>query len=121
MLSSLFSPTGRPSLVGFHPAYQGGWFRGSGKQHTVTAVNVREQHRHVLASGGGEVFAHIVGADGELPVPPVDQHRQLHRVGSAQVAEGVSGGADGTAGKQHVVDQDDIGAVDLVDGNVGFL
>ena len=33
MLSSLFSPTGGPSLVGR--------FRGSGKQHTVTAVDVR--------------------------------------------------------------------------------
>ena len=89
MLSSLFSPTGEPSLVGFRPVCQGGWFRGSGKQHTVAAVNVREQHRHVLASGGRQVFAHIVGADGQLPVPPVDQHRQLHRVGPAQVAEGV--------------------------------
>ena len=59
---------------------------------------------HLLAAGG-QVLADVVGPDGQLPVAPVDHHRQLHRPGPPVVAEGVEGGPDGAPGEQDVVDQ----------------
>ena len=62
-------------------------------------------HVDHLVAPGGQVLAHVVGADGQLPVAPVDHHRQLHRPGPAVVVEGVEGGPDRAPGEQHVVDQ----------------
>ncbi|ESU49622.1 hypothetical protein P376_2404 [Streptomyces sp. HCCB10043] len=49
----------------------------------------------------------------------VDQDRELHRAGAADVAERVEGGADRAAGEEHVVDQDDQAALDPLAGDVG--
>src|SRR3972149_1432955 len=47
--------------------------------------------------GGGHVLAHVVGADGQLPVAPIHQHRELDALRPPVVDEGVQGGADAAA------------------------
>ena len=49
----------------------------------------------------------------------VDEDRELHGAGPADVAERVERGADGAAGEEHVVDEDDQPAVDAVAGDLG--
>ena len=56
--------------------------------------------------------AHGVGPDGQLAMPAVDQHGQADPRRPAEVADRVQGGPDRPAGVEHVVDQDDLGAVD---------
>ncbi len=48
----------------------------------------------------------------------VDEDGELDGAGAADAAEGVEGGADGAAGEEHVVDEDDEAAVDAVAGDV---
>ncbi len=49
----------------------------------------------------------------------VDEDGELHRAGAADVVQRVEGGADGAAGEEHVVDEDDQPAVDAVTGDLG--
>src|SRR6185503_4797139 len=85
----------------------------------VLAVDLGEQHAHLLGPGGRDVLADVVGADGQLAVAPVDEYGELHRARAAQVADRVEGGPDRTAGEQHVVDQDHATPVDSAGGHVG--
>ena len=73
----------------------------SPEDHTV------EADVDLLVDAGRHVLAHVVGADGQLPVAAVDHHGQLHGPGPAVVAEGVERGPHGPAREQDVVDQDD--------------
>ena len=70
----------------------------------------------LLAATGRDVLADVVGADRQLAVAAVDEDRELHGAGPAEVAERVERGADGAAGEEHVVDEDDEPAVDAVGG-----
>lgn len=63
----------------------------------------------------------MVGTDGKLPVPAVDQHGQAHNAGPAKVNEGVQGGTDGAAGVQDVVNQDDNLVVDSGQRQLGAV
>ena len=47
---------------------------------------------NLLVEAGGQVLAHVVGADRKLAMTPVDHHGELHRPGPAVVIEGVEGG-----------------------------
>ena len=67
--------------------------------------------------GGGQVLADVVGADGELAVPAVDEHGQLHHARPPLVAQGVERGAHGPAGVQHVVDEHHERVVDTAGGH----
>ena len=49
----------------------------------------------------------------------VDQDGQLHRLGAAQLTEGVESGPDRAAGEEHVVDEHDDGVVDAAIGQLG--
>ena len=82
------------------------------------AVNLVEEQAHVLLKRRGDVLAHEVGADGQLPMPTVDEHGELDACGTADVHEGVERRADGAAGEQDVVDEHDGLAVD-VEGDLG--
>src|SRR5436309_320034 len=70
----------------------------------VDAVGV---HVHHLVPPGGQVLAHVVGADRQLAVAPVDHDRELDGPGPAVVVDRVERGPDGAAGEEHVVDEDD--------------
>src|SRR2546428_1430358 len=87
----------------------------------VHAVRLGEPDLHLLAARRGNVLADVVGADRELAVTAVDENRELDRLRPPEVDERVHGGADGPAGEEHVVDQEDpfpldgerdVGAVD---------
>ncbi|BCJ57195.1 hypothetical protein Jiend_06170 [Micromonospora endophytica] len=78
----------------------------------VRAVGLGQRHLHVLGERGRNVLADIVGADRQLPVPPVDEHRELHRRRPTEVTQRVERGPDRPAGEEHVVDEDDPPAVD---------
>ena len=77
-----------------------------------------QPHADVLADAGGEVLAHEVGPDGQLPVAAVDEDRELDRPGATELGERVHGGAHGAAGVEHVVDEHHDPAGD-VDGDLG--
>ena len=82
----------------------------------VAAVDLREPHPHVFGRPGRQVLADEVGADRQLAVAAVDEHRELHRARPAELEQRVERGAGGAAGEQHVVDEHD----DLA-GDVGHL
>jgi hypothetical protein len=86
------------------------------EQHGVLPVDLLEPDLHGLALRGRQVLAHVVGADRQLPVPAVDEHRELHRARAPDVAERVERGPDGAAGEEHVVDQHHEPAVDPAAG-----
>ena len=83
------SPRGRPELDGV----------------LVDVVGLGEPDPHVLADARRQVLAHEVGADRQLAVAAVDQHRELDRLRPAELGERVERGADGAAGEEHVVDE----------------
>ena len=83
-------------------------------------VGLGEGHPDALGERGGDVLADVVGADRQLPVTAVDQHRELHRAGPADVVERVQRGPHGAAGEEHVVDQDHPAAVDAAAGQLGL-
>src|SRR5207253_9988473 len=58
--------------------------------------------------------------DGQFPLAPVHEHGQVHALGPAEVHELIQGAADGAAGVEDVVHQEDRLAGD-VEGNVRVL
>ena len=80
-----------------------------------------EPHLDVLAARGGHVLADVVGAQRQFAVAAVDEHRQLHGAGPADVAQRVQGRAHRAAGVEHVVDEDDQRVVDAALGDRGVL
>ena len=65
-------------------------------------------------------FPANIGADRQLPVADIEQHRQTDGRRAAEIEQFIHGSADGAAGHQHVIDQDQIGAVH-VERQVGRL
>src|SRR5699024_836961 len=60
----------------------------------ILAVRLGELDVHALGAGGGEVLAHVVRPDGQLPVAAVHEHREPHRGGASDRAERVESGTD---------------------------
>src|SRR5690606_40395247 len=61
----------------------------------------------LLVAPGGQVLAHEVGPDRQLPVPAVDHDRELHGPRPPVAVDGVEGRPDRAAGEDDVVDQHD--------------
>ncbi len=72
----------------------------------VLAVVLVEHDGDGFPATGGQVLADIVGADGQLAVPPVHEDGQADHAGAAEVHEGVHGGPDRPAREEDVVHQD---------------
>ena len=86
----------------------------------VLAVDLAQQHLDRFAARGRDVLADEVGADRQLAVAAVDQHRELDRARAAEVHERVERRAHGAAGEEHVVDQHHVPALDG-EGHLGAL
>ena len=71
------------------------------------AVDLGDGDPDPLDQRGGEVLADEVGADRQLAVAAVDQHREPYGGGPADLGQRVERGPDRAAGEQHVVDEDD--------------
>jgi hypothetical protein len=78
------------------------------QQHLFHAVDLLELHFDDFDVGGLHHAADEARLDGQLAVAAVDQHQQLHARRPAVVEQRVERGADGAAGVQHVVHQDDV-------------
>src|SRR5437899_12091306 len=79
----------------------------------VGAVGLLEHDFDDLALGRRHALADVVGLDGDLPVPPVDQHRQADRPRPPEIDDPVERRADGAAGVENVVAEDESPAVDV--------
>ena len=55
----------------------------------------------------GDIFADIIGADGQFPVAAVDQNDQLDGLRASEVDDTIHRGADAASGIEHIVHQDD--------------
>ncbi len=86
----------------------------------VAAVRLRHVDLDDLLARCRHVLAHVVGADGQLAMAAVDQDGQADGPRPPEVDQGIHRAANGSAGIQHVVDEDDRGAVE-VEGQVRAL
>ena len=93
--AALVAPEPLPGAV---PAGAGEGLAGS--------VGLAQPDADHLGARGGHVLAHVVGADGQLAVAAIDQHRQPDRGRPALVDQRVHRRAHGAAGVEHVVDDD---------------
>src|SRR5215211_2437461 len=73
------------------------------EQDAVDLVDLDELNLNALAVRGGQVLAHVVGADGELTVPAVDEAGQLDARGAAVFEERLDGCADRPPCREDVV------------------
>ena len=89
-----------------------------GDRHLVDAVGLLEAHVDPLLARRRQVLAHVVGADRQLAVAAVAEHRELDPGRPAVVEEGVDRRAHRAAGEEDVVDQHD-GAAGEVEVEVG--
>ena len=83
------------------------------EQHLLVIVDFFQLDFDDLALRGRNGSADEGGFDGELAMAAVDEDQQLHAARAAVVEERIEGGANGAAGVEHVVDQDDVAAVDI--------
>src|SRR4030095_15670336 len=74
--------------------------------HSILAVVLPQAHRHALALGRRQVLADVVGADGQLAVPAVDQDGELDHLGASEIDQGVERGPDRPPGEGPGVDTD---------------
>ena len=88
-----------------HASHLRGWRLGD--RHLVDPVDLLEADVDPLLAGGRQVLADVVGADRQLAVAAVAEHRELDPLRAAVVEEGVDRGAHGAAGEEDVVDEDD--------------
>ena len=78
-----------------------------------------EGDNNFLGGGGGQGQADVIGGDGHEVVAPVDEDGEFDFRRAAVVEELVEGGLDGATGEEDVVDEDDVGAVDVGGENGG--
>src|SRR5687768_9680874 len=72
----------------------------------IAAVVLHEPDLDAGGIGNLEPPAGVVGLDGQLAVAAVHEHRQSDVGGSAEVGDGLEGGADAAAGVDDVVHQE---------------
>ena len=76
-----------------------------------TAAGFLAQHEALVAAQRHD-RTDVVGLHRQLAAAAIEQHRQLHPRRPAEVEDLVERGADGAAGVEDVVDQDDVLVVD---------
>src|SRR5271170_100119 len=84
----------------------------SADYHRVNPVDFVEAHVNALIRQRRDIFAHVIRAYRQLALPPIDQHRELDRIRPPQICQRRQGRAHGTARVKHIVNQDDVSAVD---------
>src|SRR3989442_12256519 len=80
-----------------------GLLRFRDQEDAVDLVDLDELHLDALVARGREVLADVVGADRELSVAAVDEHRELDARRAAVVEQRLDRGADRPAGVEDVV------------------
>jgi hypothetical protein len=90
------------------------------EENLFVAIDLTELNLDDFAARGGDGTANEAGFNGKLAMAAVDEHEQLHALGSALVEEGIEGSTDGPPGVEDVVHEDDVAAVD-VEADVAFF
>src|SRR5258708_22920718 len=80
---------------------------GFHKQNFVDVVDFNELHFDHFVHGGLHAAADKGGFDRQLAMAAVDQHEQLYAARASVEEERVHGGANGPAGEEYVVYEDD--------------
>ena len=86
-------------------------FRGRGplhQEHLLDAVDLLELHLDDLRVRGLHHAPDEAGLDGQLAMAAVDQRQQLHPRRAPVIEQRVESRADGAAGVEHIVHQDDV-------------
>src|SRR5271157_461587 len=83
------------------------------QEHLLDAVDLLELHLDDLDIAGLHHAPHEARFDGQFAMAAVDENEQLNARRTAVVEKGVERGADGAAGVEHVVHQDDVLAFDV--------
>src|SRR5215470_3666414 len=77
-----------------------------GDEHDLVApVPFLEPYLDRFADCGGQVLAHVVGPNRQLPMPAVDQHGELHAARTPEIHQRVERGAYRAPRVEHVIDQ----------------
>src|SRR6185503_15723216 len=87
-----------------------------GDDRGVSSVDLFDEHVDALRRLERNLFADDVRLDRQFPSATIYEHGQGDPAWPAEIGQLVERGADGSAGVEHVVDDDDVHAVDI-DGN----
>ncbi len=67
------------------------------------AVRILQQHGHILECGSRHILSDVVRADGQLPVPSVDEHRELDHAWTSDVEERIHRCANRAPRVEHII------------------
>jgi hypothetical protein len=73
--------------------------------HLILGASLGQMNFNIFGSLRGEILAHKICPDRKLPVPAIDQDRQLNGPRAAEVHDSVERRANGPAGKEDIIDQ----------------
>src|SRR5579875_3654901 len=90
------------------------------EQHLLVIVDLAQLDLDNLAAGGRDDAANVFGFNRQFTVAAINQHEQLHALGAAMVKQSIQRGADGAAGVEHVVHQNDV-AARYIEANLTLL
>lgn len=77
-----------------------------------------ESDHDFLEFAGGENQAAVVGGDGHQAAAAIDENGELDLGGAAVIEKFIERSLDGAAGEEDIVDENDVGTVDI-DGDLG--
>src|SRR4026207_896987 len=77
------------------------------EENAIDLVHLEELDLDALVARRGQVLADVVGPDGELAVPPVDEHGERDARGTTELGQRVDRGPDRAPRVEDVVDEDD--------------
>ena len=87
----------------------------------LAGINGPQPDMDAIAAIGRQVHAHDVGLNRQLAVTPVNQGGQANSRRPAQVANRVQRGADGAAGEQNVIHQNNVNLLHVSQAAIGDM
>ena len=75
--------------------------------HLVVSSHLGQAHVYIFVTGGGEIFADVIGANRQFAMATIDQRSQLNSSRSPEGADCVQRGASGAAGEKNIIHDND--------------
>src|SRR6266568_1089215 len=107
------APSARPTNDRPSSRTRAAYFLAGNDHRLVETVLLGHQHLDALGVRGRHVLAHVVGADRQLAMAAVDEHRQLDRPRPAEIKQRVHRRARRASAVDHVVYEHDHLAIDV--------
>jgi hypothetical protein len=79
----------------------------------VFSIGLEQFDLDQFLAGGGNVFANVIGTDGQFTVSSVYQHRQLDARRATQIYQGIQPSPSGAPGVKHIVHHHNAAAADV--------